>query len=203
MKRLFLLSAVVLGLTACSSTPKLGGTPIPSPTPPVTKDQTVNVPGKVDAPLTIDIPAWYVKAPASTEDYLFITGTAVSSDLSMSRTKALLDAQVQLADKLNGMVNAMTKQMRKDDNGQMSTDRTSQTVKKLIIDTSLTGYHLEDSKIMAENRGYRTFVLVRYPLGDANRLLKEKLQRESQTRDNESAAEQELDKELNLRRNKQ
>jgi hypothetical protein len=158
------------------------------------------VSGKLDAPVSIDIPAWYIKAPASTEDYVFVTGTAVSSDLAMSRTKALLDAQVQLADKINGMINALTKQTRKDDSGSMSTDRTSQTVKKLIIDTALTGYHLEDSKIMAENRGYRTFVLVRYPLGDSNRLLKEKLQRERMEKDDVDKALDELEREINSRK---
>lgn len=199
MKRLFLIMAV-LSLAACNSAPKrVEAPPIPSPTPAVVKDQTVPVQGKVDAPPTIDIPAWYIKAPASSEDYVYVTGTAVSSDLSMSRTKALLDAQVQLADKINGMLNALTKQTRKDDSGQVGTDKTSQTVKKLIIDTALTGYHLEDSKVMSENRGYRTFVLVRYPLGDANRLLKDKLQRERQDKDDEKGAIDELEKEIKQR----
>lgn len=201
MKRILALGAVTVLLSACNSAPKRAESPpIPSPTPAVTKDQTINVSGKLDAPVSIDIPAWYIKAPASTEDYVFVTGTAVSSDLAMSRTKALLDAQVQLADKINGMINALTKQTRKDDSGSMSTDRTSQTVKKLIIDTALTGYHLEDSKIMAENRGYRTFVLVRYPLGDANRLLKEKLQRERMEKDDVDKALDELEREINSRK---
>jgi hypothetical protein len=118
----------------------------------------------------------------------------------MSRTKALLDAQVQLADKINGMLNALTKQTRKDDSGQVGIDRTSQTVKKLIIDTALTGYHLEDSRVMSENRNYRTFVLVRYPLGDANRLLKDKLQRERQDKEDVDNALDELEREIKSRK---
>ncbi len=200
MKRIIAISAVSVILAACNSAPKRAESPpIPSPTPPVTKDVTVPVQGKVDAPPTLDIPAWYVKAPASTDDYVFVTGTGVSSDLSMSRTKALLDAQVQLADKINGMLNALTKQTRKDDSGQVGVDRTSQTVKKLIIDTALTGYHLEDSRVMSENRNYRTFVLVRYPLGDANRLLKDKLQRERQDKDDVDNALDELEREIKSR----
>lgn len=203
MKRIIAISAVSVILTACNSAPKRAeAPPIPSPTPAVTKDVTVPVQGKVDAPPTLDIPAWYIKAPASTDDYVFVTGTAVSSDLAMSRTKALLDAQVQLADKINGMLNAITKQTRKDDSGQVGIDRTSQTVKKLIIDTALTGYHLEDSRVMSENRNYRTFVLVRYPLGDANRLLKDKLQRERQDKDDVDNALDELEREIKSRKNK-
>lgn len=203
MKRIIAISAVSVILAACNSAPKRAeAPPIPSPTPAVTKDVTVPVQGKVDAPPTLDIPAWYIKAPASTDDYVFVTGTAVSSDLAMSRTKALLDAQVQLADKINGMLNAITKQTRKDDSGQVGIDRTSQTVKKLIIDTALTGYHLEDSRVMSENRNYRTFVLVRYPLGDANRLLKDKLQRERQDKDDVDNALDELEREINSRKKK-
>jgi uncharacterized protein YceK len=206
MKRLIITSAVVLVMTGCSTVgtkaTAQSQAPLPSPTPAVVKDQTVAAQGKVENSATIDIPAWYIKAPASTEDYVYITGTAVSSDLSMSRTKALLDAQVQLADKINGMINALTKQTRKDDSGTVGTDRTTQTVKKVIMDTALTGYHLEDSKVMAENRGYRTFVLVRYPMGDSNRMLKDKLQRERQDKDDEASAVDELDKELESRRKK-
>ena len=199
--KLVLSLALLATLTACSTTKVTkADEPIKSPTPAVVKDQTVAAQGKVENTQTIDLPAWYIKAPASTEDYVYITGTGISSDLSMSRTKALLDAQVQLADKINGMINALTKQTRKDDSGQVSTDKTSQTVKKVIVDTAITGYHLEDSKVMAENRGYRTFVLVRYPMGDANRLLKDKLQRERQDKDDEAAASDELEKEINSRK---
>lgn len=200
MKRVLFL-VMLATLAACTTTKSIKAEePIKSPTAAVVKDQTVAAQGKVENTATIDIPAWYIKAPASTEDYVYITGTGISSDLSMSRSKALLDAQHQLADKLNGMINALTKQTRKDDSGQVSTDKTTQTVKKVIIDTALTGYHLEDSKVMAENRGYRTFVLIRYPLGDANRLLKDKLQRERQDKDDEAAASDELEREINTRK---
>ena len=74
------------------------------------------------------------------------------------------------------------------------------TVKKLIANTSVTGYHIEDSKIMSENRNYRTFVLIRYPMGDANRLLKDKLQRENQNLDSDEAAQRELDRELDAQK---
>jgi hypothetical protein len=42
-------------------------------------------------------------------------------------------------------------------------------------------------------------VLVRYPLGDANRLLKDKLQRERQDKDDEKGAIDELEKEIKQR----
>jgi hypothetical protein len=123
---------------------------------------------------------------------MFVTGTGLSSDLSMSRAKALLDAQHQLASKLNGVIDASTRQQRKDTAGTVNSDYTSVTVRKNIIETAITGHHLEDSKIQAENRGYRTFVLVRYPVGDANKLLRQQEQRDSKKQDEDSMIDKEL-----------
>lgn len=193
MKHLVIASALVALLAGCGATnPLKKAEPEPSVTPPVKEVQTVAAPGKVDSPMTIDIPPWYIKAPAPTDEYFFVTGTGVSTDLSMSRTKAMLDAQTQLADKLNGMIDAVVRQSKKDSAGTVTNDFTSSAIKKRIIETSITGHTLEDSKVQAENRGYRTFVLVRYPIGDANRLMKEKLQRETQRQDNDESIDKEL-----------
>jgi len=202
MKRLIAATSVAVVLTGCGTfgAKSNAQAPIPSPTPAVTKDQTIAAQGKVDAPQTIDIPAWYIKAPNSTEDFVYIAGTGYSSDLSMSREKAVLDAQVKLADKINGTINALVKQYKTDNGGAMGTDKTSLTVKKLIVDTAVTGYHIEDSRVVNENRAYRSFVLIRYPMGDANRLLKDKMQRENSSGTNVDAALDELEQEINSRK---
>ena len=194
MKKSLALTLIATAILAGCSTTKPAETKISSPTPPVKEVQTLAAPGKIEAPLTIDVPPWYVKAPASTDEYMFITGTGLSSDLSMSRAKALLDAQHQLASKLNGIIDAATRQQRKDTAGTVNSDYTSITIRKNIIETSITGHHLEDSKIQAENRGYRTFVLVRYPVGDANKLLRQQEQIDSKKQDEDAIIDKELNK---------
>ena len=194
MKRLIIASAVA-ALVGCSTTSVPLNT-VTSPTPAVTKDQTIAAAGKVDSPLTIDLPSWYIKPPASTDDYIWFAGTGYSSDLAMSREKAVLDSQMKLADTINGAMNAMVKQQKSDNAGSVVTDKTSITVKKIIANTVMTGYRIEDSRVLCENRNYRTFVLVRYPIGDANRLLKDRLQRESQSNDSDEALQRELDREV-------
>ena len=191
MKKLLSVTLITSAILAGCSTTKPAETQISSPTPPVKETQVLAAPGKIEAPLTIDVPPWYIKAPASTDEYMFITGTGISSDLSMSRAKALLDAQHQLASKLNGVIDAATRQQRKDTAGTVNNDYTSITIRKNIIETSITGHHLEDSKIQAENRGYRTFVLVRYPVGDANKLLRQK---DSKKQDEDAMIDKELGK---------
>ena len=194
MKKLLSVTLITSAILAGCSTTKPAETQISSPTPPVKETQVLAAPGKIEAPLTIDVPPWYIKAPASTDEYMFITGTGISSDLSMSRAKALLDAQHQLASKLSGVIDAATRQQRKDTAGTVNNDYTSITIRKNIIETSITGHHLEDSKIQAENRGYRTFVLVRYPVGDANKLLRQQEQKDSKKQDEDAMIDKELGK---------
>jgi len=199
MKRLIIASAVLTVLVGCSTTaPQMAKeTPVPSPTPAVTKDQPIAAAGKVESPTTIDLPNWYIKPPASTEEYIYFAGTGYSSDLAMSREKALLDSQMKLADTLNGVMNAMIKQQKSDSTGSVVSDKTSITVKKVIANTVMTGYMIEDTKILSENRNYRTFILVRYPIGDANRLLKSQLQqKQSLNTSSDDSLQKELDKEV-------
>ena len=201
-KMSLLALSTVVGLSGCgvfkSDRDRVSKT-LPSPTPQVTRDQVIGAAGKVEAPLDINIPNWYIKPPAASEDYVWTTGTGFSNDLAMSRKKAMLDSQVQLADKINGSISAMIRQNQRDDGGSSSVDRTSSFVRKVIIDTAITGHMLEDSRVIAENRGYRTFVLVRYPLGDSNRILKEKLTIERQENWGNDGVEQELDREIQRR----
>lgn len=167
---------------------------VASPTPDVKDSQKLAAAGKVEAPMTIDVPPWYIKAPASTDEYMFVTGTAVSSDLAMSRAKAMLDAQNQLAAKLNGVIDSVTRQRKVDTAGNVTNDYTSQSIRKTISETSITGFHLEDSRVQPENRGYRTFVLIRYPIGDANKLRQEKLQQDRENR--RLSDDDEIDKDI-------
>lgn len=195
MKKHILAISVAMALAGCETTnlARKPSDPLPSPTAPVTKPQEVAAQGMVEAPMTIKIPPWYIKPPASSEEFIWVTGTAVSSSLSMSRSKAMLDAQAMLADKLNGLIDGVVRQSKKDNNGQLSQEYTSSVLRKKLIETSLTGHQLEDSTIQPENRGYRTFVLVRYPIGDANKLLKERLGRGLDTQ-SDSAIDRELNR---------
>jgi hypothetical protein len=192
MKAPLMVIALAMTLAGCSTTSlkTADQSVVPSPTPAVTEDLTIAAEGRVPKALTIDIPAWYIKAPASTDEYVFVTGTGISTNLSMSRSKAMMDAQAQLASKINGVIDGATRQSQKDEAGDVSEDYTSQVIRRRIIETSIAGHHLEDSRVVAENKSYRTFVLVRYPVGKANQFLKKKDSGSNQSID--SAIDREL-----------
>ena len=101
-------------------------------------------------------------------------------------------------------MNAMIKQQKSDSTGSVISDKTSITIKKVIANTVMTGYMIEDSKILSENRNYRTFILVRYPIGDANRLLKAQIQqKQSMNTSTDDSLQKELDKEVESKSEKQ
>jgi hypothetical protein len=141
------------------------------------------------------IPDWYLQTPESTGESMYFSGTAVSSDLAMSREKALLDAQIKLADSLNGTANALVKHFKADNAGDVYSDKTQMTVKKVITDTKITGYRVENSLIVPEKQGYRCFVLIRYPVGDTNTVRRDQ-RTQPQTRMNDVKEEEDSQREL-------
>lgn len=153
----FATVAAVALLSACSSTK-----PTPVVYQPVQQMQEVNAPD------------WFNNPPASTKEVLYVTGTSNSVNYGSSRNKALLDAQVQLGDKLNGEMNALIQQYQ-NDAGDSYASSTTTNVKKLIAETDLTGFSVDKLATIKVGSEFQTFVLLRYPLGEANELMKRKL----------------------------
>jgi hypothetical protein len=156
LSSLVTIAAVAL-LTACSSTK-----PTQTALQPVQQMQEINA------------PEWFNSPPASTKDVLYVTGTSNSVNYGSSRNKALLDAQVQLGDKLNGEMNALIQQYQ-NDAGDSYSSSTTTNVKKLIAGTDLTGFSIDRLTTIKVGTEFQTFVLLRYPLGEANELMKRKL----------------------------
>ena len=154
MKKLVLTSLVVTTLFGCASNPQKA----------LEKEQ------KKEAKATaselqdagVDVPAWFIKPPAATDEYLYVAGAGVSSDIVMSRDKAILNAQDLLADTLNARVDSATRSRKVDNGGSVSEDYTSKSIRKSVKETFLTGMQIEHSRITREGRGYRTYILVKY-----------------------------------------
>lgn len=151
----FVTVAAVVLLSACSSTKQVAMQP-------VQQMQEINA------------PEWFNSPPVSTKDVLYVTGTSNSINYGSSRNKALLDAQVQLGDKLNGEMNALIQQYQNDAGDSYSTSTTT-NIKKLIAGTDLTGFSIDKLTTIKVGSEFQTFVLLRYPLGEANELMKRKL----------------------------
>jgi hypothetical protein len=68
----------------------------------------------------------------------------------------------------------------------------------VVTDVNLAGFRREDSKVVAQGTQFRAYVLLRYPLGDANRILLNQVKKNSQieAKVRASKAFQELEKEI-------
>ena len=115
-------------------------------------------------------PDWYVQPPETTKEVVFVTGTSSSNNMSMSRNKAILDAQSQLADQLNALVSGMTKQYMRDAgvDSTSTVEDTEMLTRKLVAEANVAGYRVEKIEVYPEGRYFRTYVMLAYPIGETN-----------------------------------
>jgi hypothetical protein len=117
-------------------------------------------------------PDWMTKLPLS-NSAVFESGTAVSSDFSMSDIKAKADAFAKICMTAGGTANQRTKIYRTDSE-VASTELSESAIRMSCKDVDLTGVEVREVKRVAEGTRFRTYVLVALPTGDANILRKAK-----------------------------
>ena len=159
--------AVIATLTGCASNQAVVATPTataPLAAPP--------------ANVAANIPAWFIMQPESTPEAVFVAGSAISRDLSMSGHKAQLDAETHLANKIAGEIRTMTKDYKRDA-GDEFVQSTEIVSNKIAADVKIIGGIVVDRRIVAEGGGFRTYVLLKYPLGNSNHMLQNYLNKKS------------------------
>ncbi len=139
-----------------------------------------------------NIPVWFISPPETTTEAIYVVGTAVSRDLSMSVQKASLDAETHLANKIAGEVSSMTKDYKREV-GDEFTQSTEIVSNKIAAEVKIIGGVVEKKQITPEGGGFRTYVLIKYPLGSNNRLLQNHIAQKSFA-GNKAAAEAELER---------
>ena len=110
--------------------------------------------------------------------------------LRTARTSANLDAKNQLADAMEGKLSSLTKEFQ-EAVGTGSNERVQQeissTIKNVVRETNLAGYTVLQTDAQSINGKYQVYVLVEYPLGEANRALSMQLQQNEIISTQESA----------------
>ena len=126
---------------------------------------------------TIDVtPKWFTNVPQEPEA-VYSVGTSISGDLQFSVDKAILNAKVALADRINGKLSASQKSFIAETTKTTSgtglgiLQENERAVKNVLANVAVTGYNVHKSVIKRENSYYRTFVMLQFPLGDANDVL--------------------------------
>ena len=120
-----------------------------------------------------ETPKWFKKLPKS-KKFLYAKGTAVSGDMQMSMDKAIILAKNSLAEKLDSTISSKTKQFAKEVGMGELTELYSeleQVTINSVKEANIVGFKEYKSKTIAVGSKYRTYYVLEYPLGSANKIL--------------------------------
>ena len=188
------LASITL-LAACSS-PKPG-----SPEFVRTQEQDQQKAAVKNVETTISkTPSWVLQPPQDA-NAIYTSGTEASPDMQMAMDMAVLTAKRALAFQLG----ARTSAMMKDFAGQTGNGSDSDVVreidrvtKSVAAEVNVAGYIREKSEIIAEGKNFRAFALLRYPIGDANKIVADQVRKSKvlDTKLKASKAFQDLEQEI-------
>lgn len=124
-----------------------------------------------------NIADFYLEPPAHTATDAYFAGTAVSRDLSMANEKAKLDAERKLANFLEGRVKTMTRTYKVDGgNGDENAyAEKTEVVAVKAAKASIAGAQRVNIKVYQEGKLFRVYVLMKFPLGEANKIAQRQL----------------------------
>jgi len=166
---LVIASAMTLLLLAGCSTPKPGSPEALA----VEKEVTEK---KIDKNLKA-MPDWYAKTPIDT-NILYASASETSRNMQMSIDKASVKARAELALTVGGRVSTMMKAYA-EEAGVSNDPEVNQIVSSVTaqeaINVNLSGVQRADAQINREGDSYRAYVLIRYPLGELNKIAVEQV----------------------------
>ena len=147
-----------------------------------------------------EVPSWFLDAP-SDEHALYAPGTGDSSDMQLAMDKAELGAKRSLADRLKGVVSSKLKEFVSESGSGADAQvqrETERVTTNLISEVNLAGYVVKERKFVPAGSQYRAYVLLQYPLGEANRILVDQVKKNDllQSHLRASKAFQDLEKDI-------
>jgi hypothetical protein len=152
-----------------------------------------------------DLPSWFTNPP--TDQYsIYAPGTATSSDLQFAEDKAILGAKRALADRINSKLSSKMKEFLSETGAGENTQvlaESERVTSNLITEVNLSGYNITEKKFVPAGQQYRSYVLLQYPLGNANRIMVDQVNKNTllQSKLRASKAFQELERDIRDARN--
>lgn len=140
-----------------------------------------------------EMPDWATDKPDS-EQFIYGTGTGTSSNLQSALDKADLRAQADIASTLEDQVEELRRGFREDVNGNES-EQFTQALEQ-VTSQVLRGVTSEETKVIEDGDGYRSYALVKMPIGEAYKKLLNQLDQGASTRLRKSEAFEQLKKEV-------
>ena len=151
-----------------------------------------------------EIPDWCTQLPSS-DFALYACGIGDSGNLTMARNRATLDAKRQLADSIDSQISSRMEDFLDSigtgDNEQIR-QQSEIVTKNVTVEAQLTGYKQTKSETQKVGTKFQHYVLIEYPIGQANQALLNKIQQDEilSTQEAADAAMAELEAEIEKKR---
>ena len=171
----------------------------------IRKDQIEKVEKKVEKTVS-SIPNWCLNPPIS-DFAIAACGAGESANMNMARNRAVLDAKRQLADSIDSEISSRMEDFLKS-TGMGANEQVKQAsevvTKNTTIQAKLTGYKQTKSDAFSMGSKYQFYVLVEYPIGEANQALLNQIKQDEvlSTQKDADKAMAELEAEIDKRRKK-
>ena len=118
-------------------------------------------------------PVWYTTPPVDIT-VIFQVASETSPDLQRSMDKAVMTAKSQLASKLGDRASQKIRDFATE-TGTVNDEQIMRTIEttrqSVALDINVAGYILEKSEVVQEGNRYRSYVLLKYPLGENNKVI--------------------------------
>lgn len=118
------------------------------------------------------IPEWYLNVPSDPQ-YLYASNTAASQDMQLSIDKATVGARTEIASQLEVKLASRTKLFQEEiGQGQLGTVLEQFNVAtKTVVSQVMSGTTPTKKELVKDGDNWRAYVLIAYPLGEANQAL--------------------------------
>jgi hypothetical protein len=148
---------------------------------------------------TGDVPDWYLNTPTS-DNYIYEAASATSRDMDLALNKAETEARAKIGRTMEAKINSMQKKFEEEvgegENSEFLSQFTQAT--KVIVSTELTGSKVKNKKFVEDGSNWRTYVLMEYPIGAAQKAFLNKIKSNDQlyTRFRSTEAMQEMEEDV-------
>ena len=156
--------AITMALTGCASNPKMVELPKSKGT----------------------VPEWFAAEPEKAENEIVVTATDTSKDMQFAIDKAMMNARVELANRIGTKIESLMRESVKEDSGSKmkDIDREVDRVSKQVTNQALSMYTREKLVVLKEDGGFRAFVMLKMS-ADQGRKLFDGLRKNPRDRDNQ------------------
>lgn len=148
----------------------------------------------------VNYPNWYADTKKKDKDAIYAVGSEYSNNFQFSVDKTMLSAKRELAANFSSYISAMMKDFTAESgiSGDVASADVERTTRLVVARINLVGVQRTNFKVVHENKGYRTFVELRYSTDESNRLLMAEIRKNQAlyTRLQASNAFKELDEQV-------